>query len=299
MDDNGQLAAEDEQLTERERMLFEHPEDRPRDGASLLRRRSGRLPLETFAPLFVELLGVIKADATGLCQQESGVLLDNVDPGLAEQVAAALRQRDEDCLVIPAAEVTVLPRPQPVHALRFTKSGLAFGDATGHATPLAWEELTALAVAHVAVEETKRKSTGSVLTRNLGAAGAFGGVTGVALAGGFSAGAGTKLVKSSATHQFLDLVAADGPLYFRVDARQFDYRVLGNQLQPGSLANLLTLTRWLLTYAPGLLTNLDAEELKRTGTTHLANHTVHGLTEVSQWLLNLARLGQAPLPPRE
>jgi len=106
-------------------------------------------------------------------------------------------------------------------------------------------------------------------------------------------------VLSPAIKQFLDLVSADGSLYFRTDARQFDYSILGDQLQAGSTANILTLARWLLTYMPALRTNIDARQLRDKGTAPLAMHSPHGLVQVSQWLLNLANFDKQPLPPRE
>lgn len=175
-------------------------------------------------------------------------------------MAAALNARGEDCLVVPAEKVRQLERPCPVHSLQFTKSGVAVRDTNDRATPLGWEELAVLAVAHVAVETSRRVSNGNVLTRNLGMMGALGGVTGAALGGAFSTGAGQKTVKSSDTHQFLDFVGAEGTLYFRIDGRQFDYSILGEQRQAGSTANLLTLARWLLTYNPALRSNLDAAD---------------------------------------
>lgn len=288
-----------EELERRERLLFADPNDRPRDGATVIRLRADRLSLETFAPVFVDLLGLIKADATHLCQQESGILLDNVEHGLAEQVAKALQAQGEDCFTVAAGEIMALPRPRQVINLQFTKAGLALGNATGDPTQVGWDEVAALAVAHVPVETTQKKTSSSALMANVGMGFAVGGLGGAVAMAALNPAINTRTVKSSAMHQFLDLASGDGSLYFRIDARQFDYSVLGDQLQAGSTANILTLTRWLLTYMPEIKTNLDAEQVKAKGTAPLAVHSPHGLEQVSQWLLNLAKFGKTPLPPRE
>lgn len=289
----------EDEIIGREEELFDHPEERPRTGSTVIRLRVERLDLETFAPIFVATLGLIKADATHLCHQESGLLLDNVETALAERVAAALQAAGEECFVVPAAEIVGLPRPRPVTALQFTKAGMALGGAVGERTQVAWEELAALALAHVPIEHVTRKVSSNVLMTNVGMGAAIGGLAGAVAMGALSPSINVRTVKSSDMHQFLDLVSADASMYFRIDGRQFDYSVLGDQLQAGSTANLLTLTRWLLTYMPKLRTNLDAERLKTTGTAPLTMHSPHGLTQVSQWLLNLAKFGKNPLPPRE
>lgn len=287
--------ADADEIIAREELLSDIP-DRPRDGLTILRLSNQRLDLEVFPPIFVEILGVLKADATHLCQQESGVFVDNLDPASARKLAAALQERGEECFVVPAAEVVMLPRPYPVHAIEFTKSGLALRGATTTAVQVGFSELTALALAHVAFAEVKRKTTGNVWTTNVGLGFAVGGVAGAVLASSLGAGSTSKLVKSSATHQLLDLaVLAAEPLYFRIDARQFDYSILGDQVQTSSTANIQTLARWLLTYAPQLATNLNARVLQQTGTTRLPIHSAHGLTSVTCWLLNLAKFGKQPI----
>jgi hypothetical protein len=97
-------------------------------------------------------------------------------------------------------------------------------------------------------------------------------------------------VKSSALHQLMDLVTADAQAHFRIDAKHFDYSILGDQLQAGSLGNILTLARWLLHYAPHVRTNLEVEKLLKTGTAPLPSHSGHGISDVAQWLLNLEKL---------
>lgn len=289
----------DDELREREQALFDETGQRPREGLTVIRLRADRLDLETFTPLFVDVLGLIKADATHLCHQESGIVLDNVEAALAQKLAAALQAAGEECFVVAAAKLVSVSRPRPVTALRFTKAGLALGGATGEKTQVGWDEPAVLALSHVPIEHVTHKTTGNPLMANVGIGAALGGLGGAIAMGALNPATSTRTVKSSDLHQYLDLLNADGTLYFRIEGRQFDYSILGDQLQAGSTANLLTLTRWLLTYMPGLRTNLDAERLKTTGTAPLPVHSPHGLSQVSQWLLNLAKFGKHPLPPRE
>lgn len=269
-----------------DRPTFATPQ--PRTGASIVRLRSGRLDLETFAPIFVELLGLVKGDATHLCQHESGILLDNIPQVVAEQVAAALQQHGEDCFLIPAADVVVIDRPEPVHDIRFVKQGVVLHDKEGHPSDVPYDRLAVLAISHVIIDETHLKKHPPGLVQYLGMG-----------ATSYAPLHLSETVHSSEMVHCLDLAGPDGSVYFRLDAAEIDFHVLGDQRQPTSLANLLTLGRWMLTYAPGLRSNIDAEALRHTGKAPLPMHSAYGLTQVSQWLVNLAKFGKDPLPPRE
>lgn len=264
------------------------PAQQSRDGVSLVRLRTGRLNLETFAPVFVETLGLMRGDATHLCQHESGILLDNIPRPVAEQVAAALQQHGEDCFLIPAAEVVALDPPRQVHDLRFVKQGVILHGPEGEQADVPFEQLAALAISHVIINETHLKQHPPGLVQYLGMG-----------ATSYAPLHLSETVHTSEMLHYLDLAGRDGSVYFRVDAAQVDFHMLGEQMQPTSLGNLLTLGRWMLTYASQLRTNVDVNALEHTGTTRLPMHSAHGLTQVSEWLLNLAKFGKEPLPPRE
>ena len=276
-------------IREREQMIFEDPRERPRVGATILRRRNTRLDLETFAPLFVRHLQAPKFEATKLCQLPHGMLLDNIDPALAETIAADLRAHGEDCVVVPAVKIISLPRPRPVHAMRLSKTGLAVRGATDDWCSLRWADLTCLAMGQAAFEEVKRTTRGPLATRMTSPTGM--GQIG-AVASVIAPPSNTSVSKSSSQHQLLEFASLAPLACCRLDARHFDYSILGDQLQNSSTANVLTLARWLLTYAPQMKSNVDTERLMQTGTTALPHVDPHGLSEIAAWLANLRQLGE-------
>jgi hypothetical protein len=267
-------------------MIFEDPRELPRTGSTILRLHNTRLDLETFAPLFVRHLQAPKFEATKLCQLPSGLLLDNIEPALAEAVAQDLRTHGEDCLVVPAIKVVSLPRPHPVHAMQLSRTGLAVRSATDDWYSLRWEDLTCLAMGQAAVEQVKRTTKG-MLTRRITAPGSLGGDPLSTVASALAPRSNVSVSKTSSQHQLLEFASLVPLACCRLDARHFDYSILGDQLQSSSTANVLTLARWLLTYAPQMKSNVDTERLKQTGTTALPNVDSHGLTEIASWLANL------------
>lgn len=283
---------EADEIREREKMIFEDPRERPRVGVSVLRRRNTRLDLETFTPLFVRHLQVPKFEATKLCQLPSGLLLDNIEEALAERVAEELRSLGEDCLVVPAAKIISLPRPYPVHAMRLSKTGLEVRSATNDWYGLRWQDLTCLAMGQAAFEEVKRTTRG-LLTRRITSPAAMGEIGVSTIATAIAPRSNVSVSKTSTQHQLLDFVSLVPLAYCRVDARHFDYSLLGDQIQSSSTANVLTLARWLLTYAPQMQSNIDTERLKQTGATGIPNVDLHGLSEIAAWLANLKELGGA------
>lgn len=284
------MSDDEEEIRERERMIFEDARERPRDGVTILRLRNTHLDLETFAPIFVRHLQVPKFEGTKLCQLDSGVLLDNIDPALAEAVAADLRANGEECVIVPAIKIVKLPRPRPVVAMQFSKAGVAVRGATDDWYRIAWSDLRCLAMGQAAFEEVKRTSRG-LLNRRITSPGAMGEVGVSTLATAIAPRSNTTVSKSSRQHELLELVSLVPMAYCRIDGRHFDYSVLGEQRQDSSTANLMTLARWLLHYAPQMRSNVDTERLRQTGKTGVPPVDQHGLMEISEWLANLSELG--------
>ena len=269
-------------------------EDKPRDGSTVVRRRAGRLDLETFAPLFAQALGIYKGDATKLCMQDDPILLDNVEPAKARAVADALTAHGEDCFIVPAADVVPLPRRKPTHALKLTQEEIGFVDAAGGVDSIAWSQAIVLVAGHVPVATTTKKAApGMGLGRKISGVAAMGDLVApgasVLIQNAMDGGASLKTVTTSNAHTWVDLVFLKPLRRFRIDGREFDYSLLGEQRQPGSEANILTLIRWLLCYLPPVRTNIDAEQLKHTGRTALPTYSDHGFNHAVRWLINLVR----------
>jgi len=279
-----------EQVEEREAMIFEDPREKPRDGVTILRRRCGRLDLETFTPIFVYDGGLPKVEATALCQHAGGILLDNIEFDRAEKLVAALNQAGEDCFTVPAAEIIELPREVQVHRARITREHVDFVDITEKFERALWAKTVVLTMGRVTLVAEKTVTTAkSAFTRKIGGV-AMLGPTGAALGAAMSPVLTSKTKRSSSLHTIVDIVALAGLRRFRIDGRSFDYTILGDTVQPGSEANVRLLVRWFLQQAPHAMTNFDAAELVSKGDTDIPAYDERGFDAVSHWALNMIKL---------
>ncbi len=277
------------------------PGERPRTGASVIRLRLGRLDLETFPPLLMEHAGLLKLEAKTVCVQGGGILADNLEPARAQALAAAVQAAGEPCFVAPAGKMAPLPRAVPVHAARPHATDLGPVDQVGRQDKAPWDKAVALAMAGVGVERQERKVSrdDSFLTRRVGTAGAMsiGGVAGVAIS---VSGAVARSALSGDTVQkteervWLDLVFLHPLRRYRIDSGQFDYSLLGDQLAMTGEANVQTLARWFLHWAPQMVTNVDAAELAAKGRVRLPHLAEKPYNEMVHWLINLAKFGKRP-----
>jgi hypothetical protein len=267
------------------------------DGASILRARSGQLPLEPFAQILMDCAGMMKADATAACAHGRGILVVGIAPEEADATARALHEVGEKCWALPVHDLVAVPRAKPVHSAHLHRSGLTGVDAAGHEESHEWAEAVALALGHVTVRATHVEvGSKSPLARDenvyrLAAATGAGGFQVAGLLG--AAGAmpvPQRSVEEKEAHTFLEIAFGTPPQRFRVDARQFDYSLLGDQLQNSSEVNLRTLARWLIHAAPHVRTNFDAQALMQTGQTKLRDYPSHEFDEEVRWLVNLARV---------
>lgn len=278
-----------EQVEQREEMIFDDPRLRPRDGVTLIRRRCGRMDLETFTPIFIHDGGMPKVEATAMCQRAGGILLDNVEPQRAEQLAAALQQAQEECFIVPAAEVAELPREQPVHGARVGRQYIELIDAAGHPERALWEDGIILSMGKVALVTEKTVTTAkSSLTRRVGGVASLGPAT-VAVGAAMSPIMSGKLKRKSSQHTLVDLVFLRGLRRYRIDGRAFDYTILRDTVQQSSETNVRLLVRWFLQVAPHLETNFDARKLVDTGDTDLESYDEHGFDDVVHWMVNMVK----------
>ena len=258
----------------------------PRDGVTIIRRKSGNLNLEVFAPILIQDLGMPKADATHACARPDGLFLDNIAPSAAQAIADALHAHGEDCLVVPASEIVPLPASRPVHSATLHKDGVTFTDAAGKTAEESWNSGLAVAVGHVVVEVEELKQVHrSLINQQF-------------TSRGVPVGPQKELFLRTGpqTEPLISVVFADLSRAYRIYARAFDYEALGDQRKEDSADNFMTLARWLLFAMPHSRTNIDAPALEQTGTTALPEYpsevVFHGVTH---WLINLA-LRDKPAP---
>lgn len=257
---------------------WDDPREAPRTGATIIRKRWGRLSLEVFAPLLMEYGRLHKPDATNACGRGGGILADNIEINAAEALAEALRAHGEDCFVVPAAHLVALPRERPIRAARLTRDGVALRDAAGHSESGPWKKGIVLAMAHVSVTTTTTKrSPSSVVSHRAG-----------------PAGGGIATKRSSDTRTLADMVFLGKLRRYRISAPAFDYSILRDQLQPRSEDNILALVRQFLGAAPHLRTNFDAQQLASSGETEIPTHSTREFDDVVHWLINLVRFDRQP-----
>jgi hypothetical protein len=270
-----------------------------RTGVTIIRRCADRLALDVFVPLLTEHLGMHRTDAAMACACPAGIFVDNVPRAAAERLAAALRASGEDCAVVPAVSIAPLPVRQPVRAARLGRDGLALVDPRGRQWVEPWSDGLALAMGAVEVPATTSRRVwsprpvwsgqdqDSPLWRSE-----------EATRGGSSSWSVTK----TAAEAVVDLVFADPLRCYRIEARAFDYRLLGEQQQPGSDANFLTLIRWLVHAMPQACANFDAEELLRSGRVPRERLSEQSFDAILHWLINLAphkAKAEEPIPRPE
>lgn len=271
---------------------IEDPRLKPRTGATVIRLRAGRLDINTCPEILIERGHMYKPDATKLCSQGPGVLLDNIDQKVATELTAALAEVEEPCFVVPAAEILRLPPVAALPTLRMTKTELQASDVKGKVHCCPWPQAVVLSLAHVELESTEtRVVRRSILNARIAGAGGIGGVVGAATMHGSERKTETK----STSHSLLDLVFRDPWRRYRINPQHFDFSLLGDQLQPASEANLLNLARWLLYAAPQSQTNVDRERLAATSQVDLPRLSERQFEDLSYWLLNLAHFGKEPL----
>ena len=255
----------------------------PRDGVTVIRRKGEPLNIQIFAPILMQDLGMLKADATHACARQDGLFLDNIDAAAAQTIADALHARGEECLIVPASEIVPLPANRPVHSAELHRDGVILTDAAGQTVQESWGSGLAVAAGHVVVEVEELKLVHrSLLNQQI--------ATPVR---GWRSGPGPQedmfLRTGPQSEPLISLVFADLSHCYRIYARAFDYEALGDQLKEDSAENFLTLARWLLYAMPRSRTNIDAPALEQTGTTALPQYpsevAFHGVTH---WLINLA-----------
>lgn len=268
----------------------EDSHEKTRDGATIIRLRSGRLDIEVFPALLAEHAGIYRGDAAKVCARGDGIIVDNVDIDKAKALAKALQEHGEDCFVVPASSLVSLPRAKPIHAAHLTRPDLGPVDAAGNRESASWKDAIVLAMAGVRVEASETQtSPDGLLTRRLPYVG-VGGAAGIALGVMLSPGGDRQTVKKSATHTFLDIVFRDPLRRYRIEARQFDYSILGKQLQASSAANIRTLARWFLHAAHHMRTHFDTDHLMATGQVRLPSLSVRQFHNLVHWLMNLVYL---------
>jgi hypothetical protein len=150
---------------------------------------------------------------------------------------------------------------------------------------------------HVAVQATTKKATyNSPFTKKLSGGAMLFGPTGAIADIALSGADNVKTVTSSSMHTMVDIVFL-GPLRrFGIDAREFDYSILGDQQQQGSDANIRLLVRWLLYQMPGIRSNFDTAHLLKTGEAQLPRYSPHGFNETVHWLINLVKHDRPAAP---
>lgn len=249
------------------------------EGAAVLRFSADPLSVEGFPDVLVAHLGLVRAEAATVCRNAGGILLEDAGAAQAQAIAADLRALGEDCLVVPSSRLISLPRSLPIHSAALTAADLGPTDAAGGRDSAPWQDALAMVMGHVPHEEIQTH------TRRRLSSLALGGIPGMAV------GTSHKTTtKRASTRVLLQIVFDDPVRCYEINSREFDYSLLGAQLQPNSEANIQALARWFLHACPGLRVNFDHDRLLQTGRAELPLSTPKGLNQTARWLVNLEKL---------
>ena len=275
---------------DREAIIWDDPREGPRGGWTVLRRQCHPLPVEPFANILVDCGEILKPDATKICRQSGGILLDNVQEDQARRVAEGLSRNGEECLLVPAARIVDAPRALPIHSVHLTATDMGPTDAMGKRRSAPWDRCLAMAMANV---EAPEKSSGPGGARGRGLRkGLAGPTTGEVLSAVLGDGPRSPWTGGDAVvRTTVDIVFDEPMTRYRIDARGFDYGVLADRRQHYSKQNIQILARWLLHAAPHIQTSFSSEALMQMGEVEVPAMARRMFDEVVKWLVNVARLG--------
>jgi hypothetical protein len=275
--------------------VWDDPRERPRTGATIIRRRQGRLDLETFAPLVEQYTGMMLAEATAVCLHGRGIFLDNVETAAAAALAQAMLAQGADCFTIPAADLVPQVPAHYVHSARLTDADLTLTDEAGHAASAPWEKVVVIGMGQLpVVTVTERQRTwGETMNQPIGLGGIVLGTAGLpGIIVGGAAGMGAQPTqKHTDMHTVVDLIFLHPLRRMRIDVRDFDYSILGQLMQPNTFANFRVFLGDLLAAAPHARTNFDRTLIHATGDMPLTRYQPHEFDELTHWMVNLLRFG--------
>lgn len=255
---------------------------------------------EKFAPMAVAGVLARRAKAPALdfaapARRAWGVAAESLPAAEAESLAADLAAAGQDAVAVPAALLETPPEPIGVLKAEFSPEGFEIVSGRANAAPerLAWKRLAALCAA--AVEERTAKTVTETTPVEMGEQ---------AVRLGLTMATGIPLMKSAAKKQkvvetrdralLLDLLFQDPARRLRVEARAFDFSVLGPRMGYGAETNFLALVEELAGRAPRALRGKGTRAmLAKKPAAESLYESLDDLAREERWLLSLAALKAA------
>jgi hypothetical protein len=224
-----------------------------------------------------------------------GVIAESLPAEVAEKLAAELTSADQAALAAPTSLLESPPPPVLVVKAEFSGDGFDVVSGRANAAPerLSWTRLSALCAAGLEVRtsktvtETAPMEMGEKAVR-LGLTMA----TGIPMMG--SKKEVKRVVETKDRTLMLDIVFLGPARRLRVDARAFDYSLLGPKMGYGAEVNFLALLAELVARAPGALRGKGTRALlNRRPAAESQYESLEDLEREERWLLTLAALRAA------
>jgi hypothetical protein len=251
----------------------------PTAAAGVLAKRAKRPALDFVAPL----------------RRGWGIVGEPLPAADAESLAAELTAAGQPALAAPASLLEELPEPVLVGKAEFSGDGFDVVEGKANAAPerLSWNRLAALCAAGLEVRTSKTVTETAPM--DMGEKALRIGLTmatGIPMMG--SKKEVKRVVESKDRALILDLVFLSPSRRLRVDARAFDYSVLGPKMGYGAEANFTLLLEELAARAPAALRGKGTRGLiARRPAAETQYESLDDLEREERWLATLIALKAA------
>jgi hypothetical protein len=255
---------------------------------------------EGFAPAKVAGVLAKRAKAPALdfvaaARRAWGVVAESLPAEDAEALAAELTAAGQAALAAPSTLLEPPPAPVPVAKAEMSAEGFDVVSGRANTLPerLPWARLSALCAGSLEIRSTTTVT--ETVSAELGEQAVRLGLT---MATGIPLLKGKKEVKRTVETRdrvlTLDLLFLEPARRLRVDARAFDYSLLGAKMGHGSESNFLTLVSELAARAPRALRGKGTRALlARRPASESLYESLEDLEREERWLLTLAALRAA------
>lgn len=224
-----------------------------------------------------------------------GLIAESLPAAAAEALAAELTAAGQAALAAPSSLLEAPPPPVLVAKAEFSGDGFDVVSGRANAAPerLSWTRLSALCAAGLEVRTTTTVTeTAPMEVREKALRLGLSIATGIPMMG--SKKEVKRVVETKDRALMLDILFLGPARRLRVDARSFDYSLLGPKMGYGAEVNFHALLAELVARAPGALRGKGTRAmLARRPAGESAYESLDDLEREERWLLTLAALKAA------
>jgi hypothetical protein len=242
-------------------------------------------PVEQLKAAFRALPSLTDLDAATMAQDAFGVLVQGLELADAGRLLQALNAQGIEAEMVDEASLPPLPPPRPCRRADPRPDAFVPCDHLGRPHELEWSKVILLAAGAVPMREMKHTTKQRVVGYSAGAPYGYHALADDSPYGG----AITRTVHSDkeveSVKLLLDVLLAEAPGRYRIDAEKFHFGYLGERRAPNRTKNYLQLVGACLQNATGAVLNRGAEELLNDPTAVLQYRSEHAFEEETVWLL--------------